>query len=179
MVKEQLFPIFKNKYFQFFITFYFIIQIILLLEKHFNVNFTSDADSFILHLSLYALVLLFFILFALKSIMDLTNADSLPKRSLMNMFGHLAIFTVPNWFIFLGYSPLLKMLIDMDPDPNNLNQSPLKVRVYTTGVTAYFALYLMGAAIIIGSRSMKEYFRNFKIMLSNRQSYLYFLIFFI
>ncbi|TGL31647.1 hypothetical protein EHQ52_17115 [Leptospira koniambonensis] len=178
MNKAAIVSIFKNKFFQFSVVCYLLIQILLITRKYFDLD-TEKNDTFsALNYLIFVLIVLFFFL-GLKSIMELTAMVTLPDLSLLNMFGRLAIFTVPSWFIFLFYSHLLMILLGIELDSKHSYHSPLQGIIFVTGLMIYFIVYLAGGAIVVGSRTMVEHFKKLKKIFSNRESYIYFTVFFI
>ncbi|MGJ4789468.1 hypothetical protein [Leptospira koniambonensis] len=178
MNKEVITSIFKNKYFQFSVLNYLLIQVLLVPGKYFSIN-AENNDSLGSSNYIIFILIICFIILGLKSILELTYMPNLPEVALGGMIGRLFVYTLVNWFVFIFYCYLLLVLTGTPSDFSKIEQSAAKSSILIIGVALYIIVYLAGAAIIVGSRSMGNYFLNLKIILLSSKSYIYFSVFLI
>ncbi|WP_167483243.1 hypothetical protein [Leptospira selangorensis] len=178
MNKEEITTIFKNRYFQFSIFCYLLIQMLIVPGKYFNIH--AENNDF-LGASNYIITILTicFIILGLNAILELTYLPNLPDVKLVGMIGRLFVYTLVNWFSFIIYCYILLVITGSLRDFNQVEQSRTNTSILLMGTALYIIIYLAGAAIIIGLRSMGNYFPNVKTLLLNKKSYMYFSIFLI
>ncbi|EMJ98366.1 MULTISPECIES: hypothetical protein [unclassified Leptospira] len=178
MNKETIILIFKNKYFQFSVLCYLLIQILIVPGKYFSIDAENNDISGSFN-SLVVVLAICFIILGLKAILELTYIPNIIEVSFIGMIGRLFVYTLVNWFSFIIYCYILFIITGSQTDFDKIEQSAANSIILIVGIALYFVIYLAGAATIVGLRSMGNYFSNLKIIFLNKESYIYFSIFLI